>query len=124
MLCGIFLSEMAGENRNVFLALAQRRQCERNYVEPVIKIRPELAALDHRCQRNIGCGNHADINLDSRSLAKTLEFALLQDSQQLGLKVERHFTDLIQQNRSAMGEFEFAGPGGDSSRKCSAPVAE
>ena len=108
---GEFLCEMPGQNRNVFAALAQGRQRERNHVQPVIKIAAELAALDHRRQRDIGRGDHADIDLDRYALRQAAQTRAPAKRAEFGLKVERHLADLVQQNRAAIGQFEFAGLG-------------
>ena len=44
-----------------------------------------------------------------RAFAEALELALLQHAQQLGLQVERHFADFVEQDGAAVGQFEFAG---------------
>ena len=80
MLRRIFLGKVLGENRNVFAALAQRRQRERNYIEPVVKIGAELAALDHGGERNVGGGDDADVDVHRRAFTETFELALLQDT--------------------------------------------
>ena len=41
--------------------------------------------------------------------AEPFKLALLQDAQQFGLQVQRHFADFIKENRAAVGQFEFAG---------------
>ncbi len=55
-----------------------------------------------RCQ-------HAHIDVLLGAPSKPAEFALFEHSQQLGLGADRHLAELIQQQRSAGGQFEAPG---------------
>src|SRR5580692_6070304 len=98
---------MLRQHRNILTAIAQRRQRKRNYIQPVVEIATKLSALHHRCKRNIGRRNHADVYMYRSSLAQPLELALLKSSQKLRLQVERHLADLVQKNRPAISQLEF-----------------
>ena len=41
-------------------------------------------------------------------VAETIELALLQRAQQFGLQPERHLAHFVEQQRAAVGQFEFA----------------
>jgi hypothetical protein len=56
--------------------------------------------------------------------ADALELALLQHAQQLGLQVERHLADLVEEQRAAVGELERAGARGDGAGERALLVAE
>src|SRR5579884_1520711 len=58
---------MLNELRNIFFALAKRRQFQRNHRQPVVKIFPERAVFDHREQVAMRRGKHADIDNAGRS---------------------------------------------------------
>ena len=59
-----------------------------------------------------------------RPFAEPLKLALLQNAQQLGLQIERHFADFVEQNRAAVGQFEFAGTVCDRAGESALAVAE
>src|SRR6476619_592296 len=62
--------------------------------------------------------------MDRLSSANSFEFSFLQHPQERDLNVGREFADLVQENRSAVGEFETAKPPVGSSRKGSLLMAE
>ena len=65
----------------------------------------------HFLKRNVGGRDDPDIHWDGSSVAESFHFAFLQDSQQLWLQLQRHFANLIQQQRSAIGQLKFPGLG-------------
>ena len=97
------------ENGDVVQPFTQRRQRQRNDVEPVIKIGAESALFDQRLKRYVGSGDHPDIHGNGAHFAKSLHFPLLQYAQKLRLQVQRHFADFIEQQRSAICQFKFSG---------------
>ena len=50
----------------------------------------------------------ADVDLDRRRAADALELLLLEHAQQLGLKIEPHLGDFVEQQRSAVRALERA----------------
>ena len=56
----------------------------------------------------IGSRHHPHIQLDRRRAAHAHHLPLLQHAQQLGLKLDRHFADLIQKQRTALRHFDAA----------------
>ena len=67
-------------------------------------------AFRHRfLEIHIGHGDHANIHGDGLGAADAVDFLLLQDAQQFGLKGQTHFADLIQQQGPFLGQLEFAG---------------
>ena len=58
----------------------------------------------------IGGGNQADVDLARFERTHTLNFAVLEHTQQLGLHTRRKFADLVEKDRSAVGGFEEARP--------------
>ena len=53
--------------------------------KPVIQILAKLALLQRRAQIDVGGGDHAHIHVPDLVAAQPLEFAILQDAQQLHL---------------------------------------
>ena len=99
---------MIGEQQDVRFALAQRRHEDREHVEPVEQILPERAATDRRLEILVGGRDHPDVDFQWLGAAKPLEFPLLEDPQQLHLGAEVDVADLVEQQRSAVGQLEAA----------------
>ena len=78
-------------------------------VEAVEQVLAELAGLDEFDQVLVGRRDEADVDLDRAARADRIDLALLQRAQQLDLRVERQFADLVEKQRAAVGFGEFAG---------------
>src|SRR5690348_7816460 len=85
----------------------------RKDVEPIEQIFAECSAGDALLQIAVRRGDDADIALDRRRSAHTIELAFLEDAEQLHLNFQRHFADLIEEDRSAVRQFEFPNAFGD-----------
>ena len=70
-----------------------------------------------------GC-DQADINLVSAVAAESLEFLLLQDSQQFRLKFQRDVADFVQKERTLVRQFKASSLLRDRSGECSLFVSE
>src|SRR5262249_39047608 len=88
--------------------LAQRRQLDRNDVDPVVEVFAELAFLDGAFQVDVGRGDETEFRLDRLGAADTLDFAFLNRPQQLGLKIEAQIADLVQEQRAVRRELDLA----------------
>src|SRR5579863_7493897 len=69
-------------------------------------------------------GDEPDINLVSVVAAQPLEFPLLQNAQQLCLKLERDVADFIQEERALVGQFKTSRFLRDRPGECSFFMAE
>src|SRR5579863_10221550 len=118
------LDEVADQQGNVFFPLAQRRDSDGKHIEPVIQIGSKFLLVGHGFQIAIRCRNQAGIGTQSARAAKTLEFALLQDAQKLRLKLERDFSDLIEEDRPAMGQLKASYSLADRAREGAFFMAE
>src|SRR5262249_36582092 len=56
----------------------------------------------------VRCSKESNVHLDRPSSADPFELAFLKHAQQLGLKRQRKFTDLIEKQCAAIGNFDFA----------------
>ena len=54
----------------------------------------------------VGRGNYAHVNLYGAGTSKPFKLAILDDSQQLGLQLQRQLADLVQKKGGAVGDFE------------------
>src|ERR1035441_10263563 len=104
----VFLDEIASEHRDVLTAVPQGRNIHWKDGQPVIQVRAELVLLDHPLQVAIGGGDNPHVHTSGPAAAYPLKLLLLKNPEQLGLQVQRHVADLIQEQRAAVGCFEPA----------------
>ena len=99
---------MSDKAADVLAAFAQRRELNREDAQAIEKVLAEPASVDLFLQVAIGRGNDADIDPAGARVADAFQFLLLQNAQQLCLHRERHFSDFIEKQRAAVGQFEAA----------------
>ena len=107
LLCEL-LDEVVHQQRNVFAAFAQRRQLDTKHVEPIEKIWAEVTVFDQRLQVFVRRGDTAEIHIDLLVAADAHDLALLQNAQQVGLRLQADVADLVEEYRSAVGNLELA----------------
>src|SRR6185503_6536392 len=94
--------EVGGEHRHVLHALGERRQADDLEGEPVVEVGTELA-VDHRLlEIEVGRGDHADVDLDRLAAGDALEPLVLEHAQDLGLELQRHVADFVEEQRAAV----------------------
>ena len=74
--------------------------------QAVVEILPEVAPGDFRLQAAVGGGNHPHVQPDGFFPTHRPHLVILKHPQQLGLQVQGHLSDFIQENGSAMGQLE------------------
>ena len=80
----------------------------RKDVEPVKEILAK-GLFAHRLEQiAVAGGNDPNVDLNRRAAADPLTFALLQHAEELGLNLEGDFTDLVEEDRAAVGQLEAA----------------
>src|SRR5882672_7878979 len=100
------LDKMCDQSRNVFPALAQRWQWYRKNIQPVVKIAAKFVAFHHVKQISVGRSYQPNVHLVRASATQALELLFLQDPQQFGLQPRRNISNLIQEKRAFVGQFE------------------
>ena len=117
VLCAELLQEFFDEERDVFLAVAQRRDKKRNDVETVEEVFAEVAAGDLFFEVFVGGGDDADIDVDGVGGADGEETLLVERAKNLGLRLEAHVADFVEEEGAAVGALEgaafFGGAAGD-----------
>ena len=103
-----FSRKCCDQQRDVFLALAQRRQLHRDDVQPVVQVLAEPPVVHHRAQVDVGGRDDAHVHLDRVDAAEAHELALLDHAQQLGLRLERDVADLVEEDAALVGDLEQA----------------
>src|SRR5438445_203006 len=110
VLAGKPLEELIGEQRDVLFAVPQRRDHDRHHVQPEKEILPEFFALDAFLQVAVRGGNDAHVHFHRAVAAHALELPLLEHPQEFRLERGGNLTDLVEQNRAAVREFEAPFP--------------
>ena len=82
------------------------RHADRKHVEPVQKIRPELAGGGHLLEIAVGCRDEADVNPAGLRRSQPLELPLLEHAQQLGLQLQWQIADFVEEERALVGDLE------------------
>src|SRR5581483_898566 len=124
VLVGIELQVVLREQGNIFLATAQRWKLKADNIQPIEKVFAEAAFFDRLLQINVRRCNDPDIDLDLLRSAEPHKTAVLQDAQDLGLHVDRHGADLVEEQRALVRDFEEALLGGDGRGEGTALVPE
>ena len=75
----------------------------RNGADAVIKVLAQFAVLDGVFRLAVGGGDDAAVGLVAGLAADRTDFLVLQDAQQLALRVNGHFGNFIEQQRAAFG---------------------
>src|SRR5687767_2251062 len=102
----MYFQKVLSEDRNVFSTLAQGRQLDLDRVETKQQI-PAKAPLGHfRMQVGIRRRQQSHIHLLRLGRSDSLKITRLQHSQQLRLQVQRHVSNLVEKQRSAVCEFK------------------
>jgi len=74
------LQEIIDEQRDIFLALAEGRQGERDHVEPVIQVFPERILLDLGKKVFVGRGDQTDVDPDRLGRTQGHDLLLFQQA--------------------------------------------
>ena len=102
------VEEVLGQQLDVFTPVAQRWQVDREDVEPVIEVFPQLAARHRLAGAAVGRGDDPHVGLDRVVAAHAQEVSRLEHAQELHLELRVHLGDLVEQQRSAGGALEIA----------------
>ena len=100
---------MLRQQRDVFTPLAQRRERDREDIEPVVEIVPEAVLPNFLGEVAIGGRDDTHVDVHRPRAAQSLELPFLKDAQQLGLKLNRQITHFVEEQRSAMRNLEATG---------------
>ena len=109
LLSGDARHEMPDQKRDIFAAGSEWRNGQRQHMQPVEKVFAELSGLHLIEQVAVGCGDDPHIDLYGLPSADCFDFALLQGAQELYLRGQRQFTDLVEKQRAAIRLKELAG---------------
>ncbi len=92
----------------VLQPLPQRRDIDRQHIQPVIQVGAEGPAGHGSLQVDGGGGNDAHIAAQHLVRSYRFVFLFLQHPQQLALQGQRHVADLVEEQRAAFGQLQLA----------------
>src|SRR5260370_10270321 len=121
---GKLFDEVPHKLGNISFPFPERWQRKRENTQPIVQILSEFAATDHLAQVSIA--RHDDTNIDPRGAdaAYSLELAFLEYAKKLGLKLQRHVSNFVEEQRSTIGQRKAAHVRGNSTGESSAHVSE
>ena len=102
------VEEEVGELEDVGLAIAERRNEDREHVQAIEQVFAEPLADDRRFEILVGRRDQADVGLNRLRSAEPLELARLQHAQQLDLRRQIQLADFVEEQRAAFGQLEAA----------------
>ena len=102
------LKEHARQQQGVAFAFSQGRNGNIDLTHPVIEIFTKLVGTNQFMQVLVGGTQHAHIHRNFLAATDTLNDALLQEAQQLGLQRRGHIADLVQEQRATGRGFDLA----------------
>src|ERR1700751_5047543 len=115
---------MACQERNIFLALSERRNLNWKDVQAVKKVLAKATGGNGLLQIAVGGANDANVGVPRAIIADTLIFFLLQKAQQVALHVQRELADFVQKQRALFRGLDPTGPIFDGPGKGTAHVSE
>jgi hypothetical protein len=112
------------QKRDVFPALAQGRQVQRRYAQPVEKVLPEVPVRRHLTEIAICGGDDPNIDFAWAVFTDDVHLIFLHHSQNLFLELRLEIADFVEENGSSVGGFEFAALAGGGAGESSLAVSE
>ena len=109
VLVGEPLHEVSREHADVVAAIAERRHGDGEDVQAEVEIAAEPAGLHFGAQIAVGRGDHPRLHGHRARRAQALELALLQNAQQLGLRLHGQLANLVQEERPFVRHLEASG---------------
>jgi hypothetical protein len=93
----------------VVATVAERGEVHRDDREAEVEVRAELAFGNHLLEVAVGRGDDADVDRRVGVGTDRAHDALFEDAEELGLRREGQVTDLVEEQRAALGREEAAG---------------
>ncbi len=103
---GRFLEEGLGEERDVFLAQAQRRHGDLDDIQAKVEVVAEFSLRNELREILVGRGHEANVGMDGLVAAYALKGAFANGAKDLHLSVLIDFSDLVEEERASAGLFK------------------
>src|ERR1700676_3607365 len=92
---GELSNEVSGQRCDILFAFAQRRECDRKDIQPVVQIGAKFAFLDHTPKIVVSGSDYPNVNLQGAAASQTFEMLLLEDAKKFWLQFEGKISDFI-----------------------------
>jgi hypothetical protein len=102
------VAEVVRQQRAVADPLAQRRNGQHDFAQPVQQILAEAPLGHHHSQILVRGADDARVDGNLGAPADPFDHPLLDEAQQLGLQGHRHVADLVEEEGAAVGHFNLA----------------
>jgi hypothetical protein len=99
----VLAQETVGQQENVVAAVAQRRDVDRDRLQPVVQVVAELARLDLLQQDLVGGGDEAHVDVDRADRADAPEALAVERREDLGLHQRVESAHLVEEHRTTVG---------------------
>ena len=116
--------EVLDQEGHILSPLAERRQLDGEYAEPVVEVAAKRAGLHHAAEVTVGSGDQADVEPARHAAAEGADLAVLDDAQQLRLEGEGEVFHLVEEERAPVRQLERARPFLEGAGEGAARVAE
>src|SRR5215203_2238103 len=114
---GVSGDKMLYQQRDVVLALAQRRHGYRINIQAVPEVFPERSLLHFEFQMTVSGCDDPNVNLNCSISTEPLKLTFLNHSEQLHLQIQRQLANLVEKDRAAVCQLETALLAPDRTRK-------
>ncbi len=115
---------MAGQRGDVFDALAQCWQWDREHIQAVVEVFAKLLVRHRFQQVLVGGGDHPHVHLALTRVADRLDHPFLQGAQDLGLQRQGHIPHFVEKQRALVGLHKAPYPVGHGAGKRALAMAE
>ena len=105
---GIALQEHPGQRHDVVGPFAEGRQVQLYGVDAVEQVFPELPPGHHLLQVAVGGAEQSHVHVDGLAASHAHDAAALQRREQLGLEGIAQVADLVEKQRTAVGQLKLA----------------
>src|SRR5207247_8349384 len=103
-----FVNEVTDEKRNIASALAQRRQINRDHLQPKVEIFAETFLFNGFLQILVRRRQDAHIRFQDFVPADAAVFIVLENAEQFCLQLQGNVRHLVQKKSSSLRQLEFA----------------
>ena len=101
-------NEVAGEERDVFRTVLERRDGELDHRKTIEEIFAETAGRDSSMEIAMRGSDDADVDLACGEGTDGKDFLVLDGAEKLRLRWDGHITNLVEEEGASVGEFEQA----------------
>ncbi len=98
--------KIPGKQKDIILAVSQRRHIDTEHAQTVKKIFPEIAFFNHLIQRTICCRNYPAINPDRACPSDPVYWLPVQNVQKFYLHGRRQFANFIKEKSTTARQLQ------------------